>query len=149
LTERFAFDNEHDFLAKLEDLVKGGVKSKHIEIYAPHPVHHAEDILEMAPSKVRLFALVGGLLGAFTGYWFTSFTSIDWPLISGGKPIVSIPPFTIIAFELMVLFGSLSAFLGFIIQSRLPGVRTIISDDEFIDNFEIHVTASSERGDDR
>jgi hypothetical protein len=39
----------------------------------------------------------------------------------------------------MVLFGGLSAFLGFIVASRMPAVRTIISKDEFRDTFEIHV----------
>jgi hypothetical protein len=137
--DRYVFDNEHDFLDKLRALVKSGVRPRHIEVHAPHPVHHMEDILEMAPSKVRLFALIGGLLGAFTGYAATSWMSIDWPLIIGGKPVVSIPPYTIIAFELMVLFGSLFAFAGFVILSRMPAVRTIISQDEFQDSFEIHV----------
>lgn len=137
--ERFVFDNEKDFLAKLDQLVKSGVRVKEIEIHAPHAVHHAEEILDMKPSGVRKFALVGGLLGAFTGYAFTSFTALDWPLIIGGKPMVSIPPFTIIAFELMILFGSLSAFLGFVILSRFPAVTTIVSNDEFTDDFEIHV----------
>jgi len=57
----------------------------------------------------------------------------------GGKPIVGIPAYTVIAFELMVLFGGLSSFLGFLVASRMPAVRTVISDDEFGDNFEIHV----------
>jgi hypothetical protein len=139
LTERFVFDNEHDFMHKLEELVDKGVKPRDIQIHAPHPVHHAEELLRMRPSGVRLFALCGGLLGAFTGYWFTSWTALNWPLIVGGKPLVSIPAYTIIAFELMVLFGSLSAFLGFVILSRLPGVRTVISDDEFGDSYQIHV----------
>jgi len=132
LSERFVFGSEHDFLHKLEDLVKSGIKPRDIEIYAPHPVHKAEEILEMRPSIVRTFALIGGLTGAATGYLFTS-------LPVGNKPIVGIPTFTVIAFELMVLFGGLSSFLGFIIASRLPAVRTIISQDEFRDTFEIHV----------
>ena len=77
MTERFVYDNEHDFLKKLEGLVKGGARKKDIEIYAPHPVHDAEEILGMPPSKVRLYALFGALLGAFTGYWFPAFTSLD------------------------------------------------------------------------
>ncbi len=140
--ERFVFDNEGDFLAKLRELIKGGTKSKDIEIIAPHPCHHAEEILDQKPSYVRLFALVGALIGAATGYAITSGTVLDWPLITGGKQTISIPPFTVIAFELMILFGSLGSFLGFIILSRLPAVRTIISDDEFTDNFEIHVKTS-------
>jgi len=139
LTERFVFETEHDFLGKLKELVASGLDPRVIEYRAPHPVHHAEEILKIKPSGVRKFVLAGGLLGAFTGYAFTSFTSVDWPLIIAGKPLVSIPPYTIIAFELMVLFGALGGFLGLLVTSRLPALRTIISPDEFIDNFEIHV----------
>jgi hypothetical protein len=135
--ERFVFDNEHDFLTKLKDLVKSGVDKKDIEILAPHPVHKAEEILGMKPSGVRVFTLVGGLVGAATGYLLPTFTVIDWPLISGNKPMISIPPFTIIAFELMILLGALSSFLGFILMARMPDVITVVTDAEFTDNFEI------------
>ncbi len=137
--ERFVFGSEHDFLEKLKTLVKSGVKAKDIEILAPHPVHKAEEILSLKPSGVRVFALVGALIGATTGYLFSAFTAIDWPLISGNRPMVSIPPFTIIAFELMILFGALSAFLGFILMARIPDVITVISDTEFKNDFEIVV----------
>ena len=65
--ERYVFDNEHDFLTKLEELVKSGVDRKKLEILAPHPVHKAEEILSLKPSGVRVFALVGALVGAATG----------------------------------------------------------------------------------
>jgi hypothetical protein len=133
------FESEHDFLHKLEELVKNGVKPGDIEIRAPHPVHRAEEILQVRPSHVRLFVLIGGLAGATTGYLFTSLTALSWALPVGNKPIVGIPTFTIIAFELTVLFGGLSALLGFLVTSRMPAVRTIISNDEFKDSFEIHV----------
>jgi hypothetical protein len=139
LTDRYTFESEHDFLEKLKSLVKGGVKYRDLEIHAPHPIHDLDEIIGTPPSKVRLFALIGGLAGAATGYLFTTYTAIDWKLITGGKPFAAIPPYTIIAFELMVLFGALSSFLGFILTSRLPAVRTIISDDEFQDYFEILV----------
>ena len=78
-------------------------------------------------------------MGAATGYLFPAFTVIDWPLISGNKPMISIPPFTIIAFELMVLFGALTAFLGFVLMARMPDVITVVTDAEFTDDFEIIV----------
>jgi hypothetical protein len=102
-------------------------------------VHHAEELLRMKPSNVRLFVLAGGLAGIATGYLFTSLTALDWTLFVGNKPLVGIPPYTIIAFELMVLFGGLSGFLGLMVTSRMPAVRTIISDDVFRDQFEIYV----------
>ena len=142
-SDRFVFDNEHDFLDKLKSLVQNGVSKKDIEILAPHPVHKAEEILSLKSSPVRIFALVGGLIGAATGYLFPAFTVIDWPLISGNRPMVSIPPFTIIAFELMVLFGALSAFLGFILMARMPDVITIVTDAEFPTGFEIRLKNGS------
>jgi len=137
--ERLIFHSEHDFVHKIEELLKSGVRPGDIETRAPHPVHHAEELLQMPPSNVRLFCLIGGLTGAATGYLFPSLTALSWLLPVGNKPIVGIPPFTVIAFELMVLFGGLSSFLGFLIESRMPGVRTIISNDEFSDHFEIHL----------
>ena len=139
MTERFVYDNQDDFLTKLKELVRSGIDPNTIDVRAPHVVHGLEETMKLKPSHVRLFVLCGALLGAFTGYAFPTFTVLDWPLISGGKPMISIPPFTVIAFELMVLFGALSGFLGFIVMSRMPAVRTVISDDEFTDNFEIHV----------
>ena len=139
MTERFVYDNQDDFLSKIKELVRSGIDPKTIDVRAPHVVHGLEEAMQLKSSHVRLFVLCGALLGAFTGYAFPTLTVIDWPLISGGKPMISIPAFTIIAFELMVLFGALSGFFGFIIMSRMPAVRTVISDDEFTDNFEIHV----------
>lgn len=137
--ERFIYQTEHDFMHKLEELVKSGVKSDQIDTRTPHPVLHAEELLAMKPSRVRLFTLAGGLAGVATGYLFPSLTAIDWPLYVGNKPLVGLPPYTVIAFELMVLFGGLSGFLGLIIEARMPAVRTIISDDVFPDQFEIYV----------
>ena len=37
-----------------------------------------------------------------------------------GMPIVSIPPFVIIAFELTILFGALLGVLGFLVHGRFP-----------------------------
>jgi len=136
----FEFDNEHDFVEKLKQLKSEGVDSSDIDIRSPHPVHHLEEILGEEKSNVRKFALTGGLLGAATGYLFPSFTHLHWPLNNAGKPIVSLPPFTIISFELMVLFGALTGFLGLLLTSRMPAVRTIISNDEFVDSYTITVS---------
>jgi hypothetical protein len=137
--DRHIYQSEHDFMHKLEELLKSGVKPEEIETRTPHPVHHAEELLAEPQSNVRLFTLVGGICGVATGYLFPSLTALDWPLYVGNKPLVGIPPYTVIAFELMVLFGGLSGFLGLLVTARMPGVRTIISDDVFPDQFEIYV----------
>jgi hypothetical protein len=72
---------------------------------------------------------------------------MDWPLVVGGKPIVSIPPYVIIIFEMMVLFGALSTIIGLFVLSRLPNVKpAIIYDPEFTaGRFGVYVETTSER----
>lgn len=137
--EKHIYQSEHDFMHKLEELLKSGVKPDQIDTRTPHPVLHAEELLAMPQSDVRRFVLVGGILGIATGYLFPSLTALDWPLFVGNKPLVGIPPYTVIAFELMVLFAGLSGMLGLLWTARMPGVRTIISDDVFPDQYEIYV----------
>jgi len=80
-----------------------------VKAYAPYPDHHIEHALGYDQSPVRVWTLVGGLTGTATALAFTTWTSVDWPIVVGGKPIVSIPPYVIIMFELTVLFGALWA----------------------------------------
>jgi ActD protein len=42
------------------------------------------------------------------GILMTVGMSLAWPLVTGGKPIVSLPPFVVIIFEVTVLVGSLT-----------------------------------------
>jgi hypothetical protein len=103
-----------------------------VKAYAPYPDHHIEHALGYDQSPVRVWTLVGGLTGTATALAFTIWTAVDWPLVVGGKPIVSIPPFVIIMFELTVLFGALSTIIGLFILSRLPNIKpSIIYDPEF------------------
>ena len=113
----------------IEALRKAGFA---VTAYTPYPDHHIEHAMGYDQSPVRVWTLVGGLTGAATGLAFTSWTSVDWPLVVGGKPIVSVPPYIIIVFELMVLFGALSTIIGLFVLSRLPNVKpSIIYDPEF------------------
>src|SRR3970282_1683762 len=63
-------------------------------------------------SRVRWFTLIGGLTGVVTGFAMTIWMANDWPIMLGGKPFSSIPPYTIIGFELTILFGGLLPALG-------------------------------------
>ena len=90
-----------------------------------------------APSKIKFFALTGAILGLVFGFAFTIYTVLSWPIITGGKPIISVPAFIIIAFELAILFGALASLLGFFFFSGLPGLKQIVSPVEYGDKFVI------------
>ena len=113
----------------------------------PYPEHHIEDALGYDQSPVRVWTLAGGLCGAAGGFAFTSFTSMDWPLVTGGKPILSIPAYVVIAFEMAVLFGALSTVIGLFINSRLPYVKPmVVYDPQFsAGRFGVHVNASHDQ----
>lgn len=139
--QRYAFDDKHAFVAKLEELVKSGVPKKNIEILTPYYVHEAAHLLDASQSGVRFFTGLGAITGCITGYVFTSYTVFSWPLITGGKPFISVPAFTVIAYELTILFGCLFGFLGFVFLARLPFVRGMFTtENEFSRQFEIHVS---------
>jgi hypothetical protein len=67
--------------------------------------------------------------------------------VTGGKPIISIPAWVIIAFELTILFGALSTILGLFIQMRLPNRNLMqVYDPRFTtDRFGILITPPAGR----
>lgn len=114
----------------IENLRAAGMTD--LESYSPLPNHELEHALHRPQSPVRLFTLVGALTGAATGFALAIWTSLDWPLITGGKPIVSLPPFVIPAFELTILFGALATVVGLFINARLgPGGKGFAYDPSF------------------
>lgn len=103
-------------------LRKAGYKD--FRAFAPLPEHSLlEEGLALRHSPVRVFTLAGALTGAATGFAFTTWTSMDWPLITGGKPLFSIPAYVVIAFECAILFGALSTVIGLFVNAGLPNFR--------------------------
>jgi len=111
-----------------------------IKVFTPAPLHEIDDVLDEPVSPVRLFTLIGGLMGASFGYLFTSFTSLDWVLPTSGKPIVSLVAYTVIAFELTVLFGAIFTMVGIFVNAKLIRKRNTLYDERFTeDKFGIFV----------
>jgi hypothetical protein len=129
----------------IENLRKAGFKT--VKAFSPYPDHHIEHALGYGQSPVRVWTLVGGVTGAATGLAFTTWTSVDWPMVVGGKPMVSIPAFVPIIFEMAVLFGALSTIIGLFILSRLPDLKpAVVYDPEFTaGRYGVYVEAPSER----
>jgi len=108
-----------------------------IEAYSPVPSHEIEAAIGRGPSRVRAYTLIGGLTGVTLGYLMTIWMSYNWAMVIGGKPFASIPPYTIIAFELTILFGVLLTVGGFLLHGMVfpkgdsGAYRPSFSSDEF------------------
>lgn len=109
-------------------------RERNMRVYTPAPLHQIDHALDEPVSPVRRFTLFGALTGATFGYVFTTFTSLDWILPTSGKPIVSPIAFTVIAFELTILFGAIFTLFGIILNSKLFQRRKLIYDDRFTDD---------------
>lgn len=139
MTTPMLFDEKEEFLEALGRMVREGVPKEKIRTITPFAVPEVDKVLPRPRSRVRFFALIGAGTGTATGFAFTILTSLEWGIIVGGKPVVSLPPFIIIAFALTILFGSLSTFLGFLLLSRLPSIRSIRAKREYGNRFVILV----------
>jgi Protein of unknown function (DUF3341) len=110
-------DTTVDAIARLK---AGGYRD--LTVYTPVPVHEILDTLEVERplSRVRLFTLVGALSGTTLGFFLTIYSALRFGQVTGGKPIVSIPPYVVIAFELTILLGGLATLLGMLVLARIP-----------------------------
>jgi Alternative complex III, ActD subunit len=103
-------------------------EGKDYSVLSPCPRHELYDAMGKPSSRLPWITLVFGGLGIFFGYGFPSWTALDWVLPVSQKPIVGIPAFTIIGFELMVLLGGISTALSVValghwelFRHRMPG----------------------------
>ena len=117
-----------------------------VTAYAPAFDHNLDAALGPGKSPVRAFTLAGGILGCALGFAFPIYTVLDWPLMTGGKAIVSLPPFVVIAFELTILFAALMTVAGFLLSSGLPRLQPAPYDRRFSqDRWGVLVTCATER----
>lgn len=137
--KRFTFDDKGPFLTKLNELLASGVPVSRIQITTPFPVHEALELLKTPVSPLKYFTFTGALGGFAAGFGLTIFANLEWPIITGGKPIIALPPFMVIAFELTILLGAIASLLGFLHLTRLPAPKHILEPVEADGQFAIFV----------
>ena len=139
MSKEWRLNSEAECLAKVKDLIKEGRKSDEITVLSPFPVYGLDKALRSGPSPLKYFTLLGAVCGFVLAFSFIIFTVLDWPLNTGGKPLISIPAFLIIAFELTILLGGICSFIGFLLLSRLPGKRALVAPRECGNQFVVRL----------
>ncbi len=112
------FAYEDDFLAAAEKLKSSGFGN--IELLSPVPLEEAQEVLELGKSPVRHFSLAGALIGAVSGFAMSVATALVFILPTGGRAIITLPPYFIITYEMTILFGVFFTLIGFHFVSGLP-----------------------------
>ena len=95
-----------------------------LSIYSPVPYHALEHAIEQGPSLVRWVCFAGGVTGITAGFALCIYSVLSWPLVVGGKELISLPPFVVIGYECMILLGGIFNLLGMLALGRLPHVKS-------------------------
>ena len=112
------FDDADKLVAAVRQLRSDGYRR--FEAYTPFPIDGLAEAEGFQESKIALATLIGGIVGAATGYGMQVYTNLDFPLNIGGRPLIANPAFVLITFELMVLFAVSACILAMLILNRLP-----------------------------
>ncbi|MDC0230262.1 DUF3341 domain-containing protein [Deltaproteobacteria bacterium] len=104
----------------IEQVRKEGVQPT---VISPCPRHEIDHALGNPRTILPWIALLFGALGCFIGYSLPAWTASDWVLPVSGKPILAIPPFTIIGFELTILFTTIHTLAGIAILGIIDSFR--------------------------
>lgn len=112
------FDDQDELLHGVEDVRAKGVKIH--EVFTPFPVHHLEHALGYKRSRMPVAAFMFGVTGTTCAILMqTLMSGVDWPVIIGGKPFISLPDFVPITFEMTVLFAAFGMVATFMITQNL------------------------------
>lgn len=122
-----------------------GVTDQEITVISSEPFEEQEFSHRERATWIYRLAGAGGALGLLSGYGLTSATERDWPLATGGMPIVSGWPNLVVIFELTMLFAILTTVAALLIAASLLRRRPSLYDTEISEGW-ILVGLASPRG---
>lgn len=113
------FDTPDGLLRAANAARRAGYKK--MDAYSPFPIHGMSDAIGYHHNTVPWIMALGGLTGTVTGLFLEWYTAgVDYPLDIGGKPLLSLPMFFVVMFELTILFSAITGFFGLWILNGLP-----------------------------
>jgi hypothetical protein len=113
------FENPEQLVKATERAYETGYRK--MDAYTPFPVEEVAEAMHFHNTGVPPIVLVGGLVGAFSGFLIQVIGSAyDYPLNVGGRPLYSWPAFIPVTFEAGILIAAFAAVLAMILLNGLP-----------------------------
>ena len=138
-----SFAYEEDFLGAAKELRSSGFDN--ISLMSPLPLEEAQEVVGLHKSPVRYFSLAGAIIGGLSGFAMAVGTALVFILPTGGRAIITLPPYLIITYEMTILFGVIFTLLGFHFVSGLPAWRDKpYMTDATVDRFVVVVEGTAE-----
>jgi ActD protein len=114
------FPNAESAQTAFDALLAAGIRSQEIVVISSEPFEHHGFSHRDKATWIYWIAGAGGAGGAAFAYWLTSMTARDWPIPTGGMPIVAPWPNLIIIFELTMLFAVVATVATLLVTTKLP-----------------------------
>ena len=111
-----------------------------IDAFSPYPVEGMAEMLGIRDRRIGWLSLAGGLFGIAATLGLQVFVNLDYPIEVGGRPLIALPAFFVVDFEIMILFAVLFPIVGMLAINRLPKLHhplfgtprfSLASDDRF------------------
>jgi hypothetical protein len=92
-----------------------------MDTYSPFPLHGGSEALGLPRPRTPFIAGCGALTGVVTAFAMQTYmNTLDYPINVGGRPLMSLPAWVPVMFEMGVLFTAFSIFFGLLALARLP-----------------------------
>ena len=137
------FDGPDAALASAGRLKGEGFAS--LDLMSPIPLEGVEETLGKKKSVIKRFTFFGAIFGGLSGFALAAGTAVLYVHPTGGRPIITVPPFLIITYEMAILGGILATVIGFLISTRLPAIRErVYAPEAAVDKFAVTVACDND-----
>jgi hypothetical protein len=128
----FGLMAEFDRPDRLLDAVKQSRDARYriLDAYSPFPIEGLAEVMDFKDRRVPILTLIGGIGGAALGFGMQVYTNLAFPIDIGNRPLVAVPAFMLITFELGVLGAVLLTIGGMFVLNHLPRLNHPVFDVE-------------------
>jgi hypothetical protein len=121
--------------AALDALREAGYRGQDVTILSDTPYPEGAFGEGETRHSLYVYPFVGAICGFVVGLLVTISTQLAYPMVTGGKPILSIPPMTIVLYGGTLLGAIVVTILGVLAESRLPNLATAPYDPRIAEGY--------------
>lgn len=129
------YDNDQRAANGTDALEGLGLTQKDFEILSGVPYPEGAFGEHISRLRIYVFPFIGAFCGLAVALLLTAGTQVSYPLITGGKPVLSLPAMVIVSYEGMMLGAILFTIIGIIFESRLPRTKMGLYDKRITEGF--------------
>ena len=125
----------NDAANAMDGLAEGGFEQGTFDVLTGTPYPEGAFGEHVPQHRLFRFPAFGAIIGFSLSLFLTTATQLAYPLITGGKPILSIFAMLIIMYEMTMLAAVIFSVIGIIFESRLPNIAPGVYDARITEGY--------------